>query len=73
MVQDFLYADGPEGAEGMFNAFAELHYKKFENSEAEEVENNLEWSAIHEEFSEKFEARLETYFKECGCSVDEFY
>ena len=73
MVQEYLYADGPEGAEGFFNAFAEKHHHKFQESEAEEVENNLEWTACHEEFSKLFEEKLESLIQKADCSVDEFY
>lgn len=56
-----FYDSGDNGGEDVFNKFAAEHAHLFtKDSDAHEGENNLEWTAIHQQFCALFEGHIES-------------
>ena len=78
-VEEFYMGDEEGSGEAMFNAFVEQHKDKFTTKEGEDLgdlesmEGKLEWTQIHKEYQQFFEAKIESIITECGVSVQEFF
>ena len=75
-VEEFYMGNEEDSGEALFNKFAEQHASKFDIKEEEnlmDVEGKLEWTAIHKEYQNMFESKIESIITNCGVSVQDFF
>lgn len=70
-IEAWYFEDGPEGGEALFRSFAKKYEDKFAlDCDAEEQEQTLESTVIHNEFCDLYEKQIERIIEETGIAPE---